>query len=899
MGDIDHDGHVDLVVAAPFSVSGTVQNVRPVVVYFGEGDGLFGPGVVPAVLPKKPATTCVALGDVNGDKFLDIFVGNASAPSQLLLTAKNRTWKLATSLPTPRRGSVYGGAFVDIDGDKRLDLLVGHDGASALSALSIYMNRSGGFVDETALRLSSGLRARRALVHRFSFGDVDGDGDIDILESHGDLPVQGGGFALLINNGKGAFTDGTAASGLPTGATAGWTHIALLADFSGSGSPDVFLGSSLPGPAPQIYANNGRGRFTRVTGALTATKMTISDAAATDFDGDGDLDLAVVHFGHRCLDPKRFYTGWNEVWRNSGDWSQGKGSLTQAVRFEVEDSRAVVAGDVDADGDADLVIGGLSTSDRLYLNASTKQSMAFVSGHRELPTNTDRSAVVTSGDFNKDGFEDLVFGHTSTIITQGQNLEHCSSLSVVLNKAAGLRRSVTHPPVFRNAANLGPAVFSLATADVDADGNLDLCVGTATGYDSFMLWGNGKGGFSLSPKPDFPTHPLHQNAGAIVPLDADGDGDMDVFVGTGINKRALNYLFIQTGVGTRTFRQATVSEFPAGAQPAWGAAALDLNGDGKQDLVVCASSPAGMGVFINASTKTQIRFVNRAAAYLPVQQPSARRIVVADFNNDKLDDFCVIPYGGPAKVYLRVKGQTLMKFVALPGTTPAISVAAGDVNEDGNVDLVFGVDTRNAWPSRVQDANELWLGDGKGAFTFARGDLPADWTVTNGIALVDVDSDGDLDVVEANGGEAMFAHGAQNRVRFNLNRQLSSRKIARPGRLIALEAWYRPGGKNPPSTTVSLWIPWLGLTRLNPGKDTAFGTWRVGFPILQLPAAVFPTTTTGNRRAGRSRVGLPLPNDPRFIGAKLYFQGTIISQDALKRWILEFTNMEVVEPLSV
>ena len=105
--------------------------------------------------------------------------------------------------------------------------------------------------------------------------------------------------------------------------------------------------------------------------------------------------------------------------------------------------------------------------------------------------------------------------------------------------------------------------------------------------------------------------------------------------------------------------------------------------------------------------------------------------------------------------------QTASRFPVRNDST--LSVAAGDVDGDGDVDLVFG---NGDWHGRFGQQNKLWLNDGKGRFVDRSSLLPKDNDITNAVALGDVNGDGRLDIICANGHRSRNA-AQQNRVYLN------------------------------------------------------------------------------------------------------------------------------------
>lgn len=116
-----------------------------------------------------------------------------------------------------------------------------------------------------------------------------------------------------------------------------------------------------------------------------------------DVDGDGDLDLVVGNWGQQ-----------NRLYLNSG---AGTFTDVTASRMPVDgdNTTSLVLGDVDGDGDLDLVIGNFQQQNRLYRNDGTGTFTAATTV--PLPLDSDRTTSVAMGDVDGDGDLDLVFGN--------------------------------------------------------------------------------------------------------------------------------------------------------------------------------------------------------------------------------------------------------------------------------------------------------------------------------------------------------------------------------------------------------------------------------------------------------------------------------------------------------
>src|SRR5215204_4335454 len=215
-----------------------------------------------------------------------------------------------------------------------------------------------------------------------SMGDLDGDGDLDLVLAKGrHTPILD---RVLINDGKGHFT----ASDL--GPTADRTYTAALADLDGDHDLDVLTSNDAP-DRKLVYLNDGKGRFT-VAGTWGVAEWSTRNAAVADLNGDGKIDVIAAN-----------RPGPSFVCLNDG---AGRFSAS-CIPIPAESATSIVPGDFDKDGFIDLAVpsrdGGQST---IYFNDG-KAGFA-----RTAPFGPADAAarVAAAADFNRDGSIDLAVG---------------------------------------------------------------------------------------------------------------------------------------------------------------------------------------------------------------------------------------------------------------------------------------------------------------------------------------------------------------------------------------------------------------------------------------------------------------------------------------------------------
>ncbi|MGE3841928.1 MAG: FG-GAP-like repeat-containing protein [Vicinamibacterales bacterium] len=339
--DLNGDGRLDLVAAG--------RGVR----LFVRGDQEFEERPAGALGAVSDPVSGIVGGDLDNDGRIDLVLLTAQGPRVFLQDADGRFSERRNPALNARRQAVRSALLVDADHDGDLDLLFAgaastaaspSPGSAASTGNRLLRNRGDATFDDLTERAEVGQVPG---VHVLSATDFDHRRDVDIV-------MAGSGVrpALLRNGRDGRFVDVAASVGLP--ATGPYAGLAL-GDVNQDGFADMFLTRDR---APGTWAiSDGRGRFVaREAGAMTAGMHL---ALIADFDNDGLNDLVVARHEIRLL--RNVGTGWTEV-------EQAFGSNREVGAGASEEVSSLVAGDVDSDGDLDLVVGLTSGAVRLLRN---------------------------------------------------------------------------------------------------------------------------------------------------------------------------------------------------------------------------------------------------------------------------------------------------------------------------------------------------------------------------------------------------------------------------------------------------------------------------------------------------------------------------------------------------
>ena len=337
----------------------------------------------------------VAVGDIEGDGDLDVYVTNVGSNVLFRNNADGTFSDITQSARADDTRWNVSASFFDYDSDQDLDLfLTGYvdfspgaldcfhpSGARDYCSPKVYRpivdrlfeNREGAFRDVTQ---SSGIGASFGAGLGVACSDFNGDGRIDVFVANDGTPNQ-----LWINQGGESFVDeglfsGTAYNAMGQ-AEAGMGIAA--GDFDSDGDDDLFL-THLIQETNTLYENDGQGNFLDATEEYglgrMSLRMTGFGTRWLDFDHDGDLDLFAGNGSVTALESllgQPFpYIQPNQLVRQEKSGFQVLGPELGVGRL-IESSRGAAFGDIDNDGDLDILLNNNSGPARLLLNQTAEQ----------------------------------------------------------------------------------------------------------------------------------------------------------------------------------------------------------------------------------------------------------------------------------------------------------------------------------------------------------------------------------------------------------------------------------------------------------------------------------------------------------------------------------------------
>jgi len=365
IADIDGDGRPDILFAngAGYSSPEDPEQNRA---FLNQGPGMPFLEVSADVFTGEPDfTRAIKVRDVDGDGAADILVANTFETQSRLYLGDGEGGFIDATDKLPQDARSFGDAeFGDVDGDGDLDVVLADWGAGVASQTSgrtrLWLgDGDGNFTDVTETQMPDVLVAWS---WELEFADVDNDFDLDVLVSCKSCT----GSYMFVNDGAGTFTD--ASDKLPQFAN---NYEFEPIDLTGDGFIDLVTINDGPQGREHVFVNDGAGGFTDATAELWPDADNIPGddnmVAFLDVESDGDADFVIAGlFGSE-----------DRLMTNSGD-----GHLTVADAFMPANSQGTLGlavADLDGDKKIDVVLSegeAPQSADRVFLGVDVPADTA-------------------------------------------------------------------------------------------------------------------------------------------------------------------------------------------------------------------------------------------------------------------------------------------------------------------------------------------------------------------------------------------------------------------------------------------------------------------------------------------------------------------------------------------
>jgi FG-GAP-like repeat len=566
-------------------------------------------------------------------------------------------------------------------------------------------------------------------------GDLNGDGRLDVVYPDG---------SVLLAKADGTYQTGTpwCTSGQPYCGTLAIQSV-VVADFNQDGKQDLAVATS---NFVWVLLGKGDGTFQAAVSSVSGTTTTALIVA--DVNGDAKLDALLV--------PPQ--SGTISICLGNGD-----GTFQPATAGPTMTNLLFVGvADLNGDHKVDLLARTAAQFSVFTGNGDGTFSNTPIVTNLTLPVGGNSNFDFQLVDLDGDGKADIVasqFPLAHLGATPFDPTEQPQATFLALGKGDG---------TFGNATQIASRGGYISVGDINGDGVADLLL---QGPDLDVFLGTGSGNVALKESYFTTFTPFIPHA---LIADFNGDGKADVFssgallFGNGdgtLKANLVNYvaatpaveadfnqdgktdlaaiddnggIHILMGDGTGRFTPGTAIPQVSATQTVVSVKALDVDGDGKTDLVVATGKDSPNAWTIYLLTGNGDGTFNAPVAVAQSSQLFVSSWGLADLNNDHKSDLIVGDSSGAINVFLgNGDGSFTASNAFFGGQTTGVTFVTGDFNNDGKVDLAVGTGTG------------LKYLPGKGDGTFGTA-VSATSLIFGATVVADFNGDGNLDLCEGN-----------------------------------------------------------------------------------------------------------------------------------------------------
>jgi len=724
----------------------------------------------------------IAVGDLDGDGKPDLAVCNASSSNTISVFLNQSTpgnISFAAQSTFSVGNTPFGITIGDFDGDGKLDIATANAYGNSISLLR---NTSTGIGNLSFVRGSD--YATGTQPYSVTIGDLDGDGKPEIIAGIS----TGSGVTVFRNTSVSGSISFSAGVNYATGTSANNTYLSIT-DIDGDGKPDICAADGgLTGTNKSIallrnLSSSGNLAFDAAVNYTTGTNNAFNTVLG-DFDGDGKPDIVVANNNSGNVSVFRNQVGEPVVTAFTPTSAAAGASViisgtnftgatavsfggVAATSFTVVSSTAIIATVGNgATGNVSVTTpNGTGSLGGFYFNYPVPTITSFTPTAGAIGT----TVTITGTNFNTIPLNNIVYfgaikatvtASTATSITvtvpAGASYLPITVTTNGLTAASVKSFDVTFPGggATLTAAlysahqdySIGTAPQSILLGDFDNDGKADYVYVNTVSTGLVTVYRNTGSGKTLA----F-TATSGINTGqypcSVVVVDIDGDGKLDLVV-TNLSSNSVTVLRNTSVIGNISF--ATGVNYTTGNGPEYFAVG-DIDGDGRPDLVIGAANANTMAVFLNNGSRGNISFaagVNYSVGTAPTS------VALADLNNDGKLDIAVSNYNTPTvSIYINRSTQGSLAFdgrVDFATTTGAYNIDIHDMDGDGKPDLIVPNNSNSGSTVSVFRNINTTVG---GTFSAASFASKIDYTVGSapaGLSIADVDGDGKPDIATAN-----------------------------------------------------------------------------------------------------------------------------------------------------
>ncbi len=518
--------------------------------------------------------------------------------------------------------------------------------------------------------------------------DIDGDGDIDVVSTS-----VGTGIITWYEN-----IDGQNSFGSPQNiATASFSTAMGVVDMDGDGDTDVYYYSDTSDGVDRgifWYDNDGQGNFSTIKQSTYLVEYSYhTEVYTVDINGDNYTDFITSN-------------DENLYWYKNSD--TGLGSLTRYLIAEYQSpAESINANDIDNDGDMDIIVT-LPENDEIIWHENDGQGNF---GPKQVITDiAEEPILVSSKDMDGDGDIDLItFFDDTDKLAWFENTDGQGTFGAQQTVAIG--------------EGGGEWIYAY---DFDNDGDKDI-------FNGWFWYENtdGQANFGLKQPLRFSSY----DPKSLDVADLDGDSYDDVLMATGDDRIA----WYKNMNGQGNFGTQQIVTF--NAIRARGAKAADLDGDGDMDVVsaelqkIALYENDGLGIFSEGQIVGTLNY--------------SEALHIADIDNDGDKDVLAGSSNGNVIWYENIDGQANFGQEQIVGDidlgTSAVnslrSIYSADIDGDGDTDFLIAA----SYTDEI-----VWFENTDGLGNFGTRHIITDGIDSPGFALADdIDNDGDMDVISA------------------------------------------------------------------------------------------------------------------------------------------------------